>query len=141
VTKPTKPVIHARDHEHGGADPVRIVWESTGEAGAGGGLQFDTYPQAGQWLYIETDGTDTSPSGFGVEVFDDSGNGIDLKAASGGGILLQTTGGGRIVIHSSEDIELNPGTGRYVLMTLPTSDPGVPRALWADSDGFVRYSS
>jgi len=34
-----KPVLHRRDHEHGGADPVRIVWESTG-AGAGGGEAF-----------------------------------------------------------------------------------------------------
>jgi hypothetical protein len=32
-----KPVLHAHDHSHGGADPVRITWESTGEAGTGGG--------------------------------------------------------------------------------------------------------
>jgi hypothetical protein len=30
-----KPVLHRRDHEHGGADPVRIVWESTGAGGGG----------------------------------------------------------------------------------------------------------
>jgi len=32
----TKPVIHRRDHEHGGADPVRILWDSTGGSGGGG---------------------------------------------------------------------------------------------------------
>jgi hypothetical protein len=30
-----RPIIHHRDHEHGGADPVRIQWESTGESGGG----------------------------------------------------------------------------------------------------------
>jgi hypothetical protein len=33
----TKPVIHHRDHEHGGADPVRVVWEDIGTGAGGGG--------------------------------------------------------------------------------------------------------
>jgi len=32
-----KPVLHRRDHEHGGADTVRIVYESVGGGGAGSG--------------------------------------------------------------------------------------------------------
>jgi hypothetical protein len=32
-----KPIIHSRDHEHGGADPVRILWESDDGGGTGGG--------------------------------------------------------------------------------------------------------
>src|SRR5262245_19031627 len=32
-----KPVLHRRDHEHGGADPVRITWESDDSGGGGGG--------------------------------------------------------------------------------------------------------
>jgi hypothetical protein len=33
VTKVQRPIIHGRDHEHGGADPIRIVWESVGSCG------------------------------------------------------------------------------------------------------------
>jgi hypothetical protein len=136
-----KPVLHAHDHQHGGADPVRITWESTGEAGAGGGIQFDTYPQAGQWLYVETDGPDGSPSGFGVEVFDNSGNGIDLASHLGGEVLLQTVGGGDVVIQPSGNLVLTFAGGGLIIASLPGSDPIVPRALWVDSDGFVRVSS
>jgi hypothetical protein len=28
--KQQKPILHSRDHEHGGADPVRTVWEDVG---------------------------------------------------------------------------------------------------------------
>jgi hypothetical protein len=33
-----KPVLHRRDHEHGGADTVRIVYETVGGDGEGGGF-------------------------------------------------------------------------------------------------------
>jgi hypothetical protein len=52
VTKPTKPIVHARDHEHGGADPVRIVWESTGTGGGGG---FPTFALTGGTFSFDTD--------------------------------------------------------------------------------------
>jgi hypothetical protein len=43
-----KPIIHARDHGHGGADPVLIAWEDVGTSGggaaAGGG--WNALPQA-----------------------------------------------------------------------------------------------
>jgi hypothetical protein len=32
-----KPVLHRRDHEHGGADVVRTVWEDVGSSGGGDG--------------------------------------------------------------------------------------------------------
>jgi hypothetical protein len=35
-----KPVLHARDHEHGGADPQRIHYESVGGAGGAGTAVF-----------------------------------------------------------------------------------------------------
>src|SRR6185312_3436643 len=60
----------------------------------GGGLQFDTYPQAGQYLYLETDGSDTSPSGYGQEFYDESGNGISHAVSGGGNLDLSVTGGG-----------------------------------------------
>jgi hypothetical protein len=32
-----RPRVHARDHEHGGADPTLIHWEDVGDGGDGGG--------------------------------------------------------------------------------------------------------
>ena len=32
-----KPVIHARDHAYGGADPLGIAWEDVGDSGGGSG--------------------------------------------------------------------------------------------------------
>jgi hypothetical protein len=32
-----RPIIHARDHEWGGADPAGIVYEDVGDSGGGGG--------------------------------------------------------------------------------------------------------
>lgn len=52
-----KPPIHGRDHRPGGADPI-----------PGTGIQFDTYPQAGNWLYAETTGGTGSPHGYGIEL-------------------------------------------------------------------------
>jgi hypothetical protein len=79
-----KPVNHGRDHSPGGADPIPNL---------SGGINFDTYPQAGEWLYVETDGAGTSPSGFGMEFFDDSGNGIDISA-DGAHLRLNEFGSG-----------------------------------------------
>ena len=48
-----KPIIHGRDHAAGGADPIPGL--------AGGGIDFNTYPQDGDWLYIETTGAGSPP--------------------------------------------------------------------------------
>jgi len=37
MTLAQKPVMHARDHEHGGADPVRFTVEDVGDDSGGGG--------------------------------------------------------------------------------------------------------
>jgi hypothetical protein len=37
MTKRPKPMMHGRDHEHGGADPTLIHWEDVGTDGTGGG--------------------------------------------------------------------------------------------------------
>ena len=46
MSKPSKPVVHARDHEHGGADTVRIHYESVGTGGGGGGAPQAVYELA-----------------------------------------------------------------------------------------------
>jgi hypothetical protein len=155
---PDKPVLHRRDHEHGGADTVRIQYESVGGAGPGG-IMFDTYPQAGQWLYIETDGTDTSPSGYGIEIFDTSGNGIDVgsnggitlknitdgdislnNTSSSGRVLIEASGsdgvdistsGGPISLSASGDISVT-AAGNIIMAGLPFSDPHVLGAIYVD---------
>jgi len=142
MARKAKPHVHGRDHEHGGADTTLIHYEDVGTSGGGsGGIQFDSYPQDGQWLYLETDGPATSPSGFGVEIYDPSGNGVDLASSSGGQITLDTTGGGDILLQSTGDIVLiATGTANILMPALPTSDPGVFNALWVDSSGFLRRS-
>jgi hypothetical protein len=75
-------------------------------SGGGSGLQFDTYPQAGQYLYVETEGSATSPSGYGQEFYDHSGNGINLGVSNGGTLALSVIGGGRIDLSSTGGIQL-----------------------------------
>jgi hypothetical protein len=62
-----KPVLHRRDHEHGGADPVRIVWESTGEAGTGAAIFANTggpFSVPTTPLILDAPGGDTSQMHF-----------------------------------------------------------------------------
>jgi hypothetical protein len=117
-----------------------------GGGSSSSGIQFDTYPQSGQWLYIQADGPATSPSGFGLEMYDASGWGISLGSGSGGPLLLQASGGGDIIIQQS-----NAGAkiilyGHIDLQasvidagSLPTIDPGITGRLW-NNGGVVSVS-
>jgi hypothetical protein len=72
--------MHRRDHEHGGADPVRIAYESVGGAGGGGGVTLkreirgsDGASLAGMGSYtylpfstVIASGSDTLTSDHGV---------------------------------------------------------------------------
>jgi hypothetical protein len=60
MTKRAKPPLHGRDHAPDGADPIPTV--------AGGGIQFDTRPQDGDWLYVETTGTQPDTTHTGIEL-------------------------------------------------------------------------
>jgi hypothetical protein len=147
-----KPVIHGRDHAPGGADPIPGL-------GGGGGIQFDTDNQGG-FLYVQTNDIDTAGSGVGLCLFDDSGGGIQVQASGGGSVEVRTTGGGDTIIRSTGTVRVqdeNTGAGAGVLISslrshvtiatgqqlsgtagylildgLPTSDPGVPGAVWND---------
>jgi hypothetical protein len=121
-----KPILHGRDHRPGGVDPIPGI----------GGIAFDTYPQAGEWLYVETDGAGTTPSGFGMEFFDDSGNGIDISADGchvrlnefgSGDAQLVTTAGDALLQGQSVEVKAvtsgDPATFRsHGGTTLVTSD-------------------
>lgn len=48
MPKRDKPIVHARDHEHGGADPQRIHYEDVGSGGTGGTLTYIVASQEDQ---------------------------------------------------------------------------------------------
>lgn len=63
MTKVSKPIVHRRDHEHGGTDPIRISWESISSFG-----DYSAYVQSlsnlvGYWRLGEgaSPWLDTSP--------------------------------------------------------------------------------
>jgi hypothetical protein len=47
---------------------------------SGGGIQFDTQPQAGQFLYVEADGPGTTADSYAIQLNDTTGNGIGLTS-------------------------------------------------------------
>lgn len=133
--------------DHAGAVHTFAYVEELG-GGGGGGLQFDTYPQAGQYLYVETGGSADSPSGYGQEFFDDSGNGINLATASGGNIDLSSRGGGHIELSSTQGIQINEentsGFGSIIINSgfgkayfLAHDDLDIESAEW----GFLHFRS
>lgn len=144
-----KPVLHAHDHQHGGADPVRITWESTGGAGTGGGIQFDI-DNIGGTLRVETTDTLTGlPTGVGIRFITDSGTfyvssardvnmdavqdilffpGRDFVASANRDASVTAD---RDVVLKAAGVSGTPGVdGNIILSALPTSDPGVSGALW-----------
>lgn len=101
--------LHGRDHTPDGADPI--------PGGGGGGIQFDSYPQAGGWLYAGTTNGASSPNGYGVELDDTSGDGIWLHSTAN----LDATGDAAVTIESAAgDVYLHaPAAGRAVRLTAP----------------------
>ena len=50
-----------------------IRLDATGGGGSGGGIDFGTYPQTGNWFYLETNDSTGSPNDWGLQIFDNSG--------------------------------------------------------------------
>jgi hypothetical protein len=86
--------------------------------GGGGGIQFDTFPQDGDWLHIGTTGTrEGVPSGSGIKLTAvgriniNAQNNIALTDTGGGGIYLTSTAGskgaGYIGLESDGDLFLD----------------------------------
>jgi hypothetical protein len=135
VSKTPKPIIHNRDHEHGGADTVRIVYESVGGAGGGGlAVLFDTFPQDADYLAFDTQ------SGIAMANHDDSpvslqqlGNeALHIENAGSGQLNLESSGTGGIILEctSTGDLIIRVTGGLLVFQGVPTSDPGVSGAIW-----------
>jgi hypothetical protein len=90
-----------RTMDHAGV--VRVVGY---EGESGGGIQFDTASQVGQYLYVETEGSASSPSGYGQEFYDHSGNGINFGVSNGGNLDLRVIGGGHLSLDSTGGIQI-----------------------------------
>ncbi len=190
-------------------DTAEVTWFPLGLAassggGTGSGIQFDTKPQAGGWLYVEADTAAPAAPHSSIELFaaatangiyihEASTNGIILAAdgvvpgvIGGGGVQLFASGGGigafsvaSVDIESSHnDVSLDAGndvniqaaefttgdinltqtahagnitiggsaTGRttlrfsndLLLVGVPTADPVVTNAIWADGGVLVQ---
>jgi hypothetical protein len=81
-------VMHGRDHAPGGADPIPGLGSG---GGGGGGIQFDTYPQSGNWLYVETSDDSGSPDGWGIELLSLDSSGINIQSVSWAQLVSQNS--------------------------------------------------
>jgi hypothetical protein len=98
-----KPVIH-------GGSSARTLRPDPRPDGSGSGIEFDTYPQSGNWLYAATSSSDANTSGYGIllvpsdglsintpssfTVFADSGIGL---TTSSGNLNLTASGSGHAI--------------------------------------------
>jgi hypothetical protein len=168
VTRTSKPIIHNRDHEHGGADPVRIHYETVGTGGGGTGfIQFGV-DNNGDWISIDANGSGTDPlRGTSVSIRSNTDAPIEFRQEGDadlriindgtGDLLLQELGGGDFDLRSSngagtvwshDDLTLRSHNGNvivspdgFVLMpSLPTSDPHVVGQVWSSS-GTLKVSA
>lgn len=104
MTKPTRPILHARDHEHGGADVVGIQWEMAGEDGGGTGDGVNDATLDATWTYlggifgIDTTIAGTITDGTTLGFWSASGTGTDMFCGLEGSWQIDITG---TVTHSS----------------------------------------
>lgn len=91
------------------------VEAETGGGGGGddgGGIQFDTSPQAGDWLYMETHDSAGAPGGYG----------IDLKTTEGG-----------IQLYADSVLNTNSHEGTFITDDGPT---GIRLVATGEGSGF-----
>jgi hypothetical protein len=114
-------------------DSATVTWvppfgsAASSPAPSGSGIQFDTSPQSGDWLDIETTGTDAS--GLGVNIAD-TGGGVSIGSTGGpltlGGVQTGSSGygvqvasdGGLIDVYNIGDIRIETHGGELTLFTL-----------------------
>ena len=92
---------------------------SPSAAAASSGIKFDTAPQAGQYLFVETDGPALTPDGFVFEVRDPNGNGSaiygvpvilgDVLNTNNGAVYLLTGGGHRFDLTLAQEFSVRNG--------------------------------
>lgn len=70
---------------------------------SGSGIQYDTYPQSGDWLYSETTG-EGGPNGAGVDFEDTGSGGIRFVASNTGYVIINANGQGDVNIGVNGDL-------------------------------------
>jgi len=113
--KPTVPTYDYTDPPEGVEGQIAIMRNATPltGGGGGGGLQFDTYPQDGGYLYAHTNDFSDSSIGAGLEFIDDGGGGVYIESHGSGGIRIVTTepsGTSEIHLTSVNDIYIETVT-------------------------------
>src|SRR5262249_13182019 len=119
VTKQLKPILHARDHGHAGADPVHIVWEDVGISG-GGGAATANQP----WVYVQRRNVAVASSaGVNTTIdFDTSNANVSGAADASGKFTLNVLSG------ANHGIRINQA-GTYLWSVNATSQTtGAPAA-------------
>jgi hypothetical protein len=88
--KHPKPIIHGRDHEHGGADPTHIVYEDVGTSGGGGGSGGEPFGVGQRKSFTAAANTTTQLAPF--DNFDASDDTVYQKDATTGAMRILKTG-------------------------------------------------
>ena len=79
-----KPILHGRDHAEGGADPIPGLG-----TGGGGGIDFDVWPQQGDYFHLETLAGSVPGQTAGIQITSQ----IDTSAMYQPGLLSSRRGG------------------------------------------------
>lgn len=140
------------------------LWAPGGGGAGGGGIQFDTDPQTGDWLVVETTATIPGHLNDGMQLYsygdieiqntstDNTGNvvvagdsGVGITGRGDQGVVINATGDGDLLLVTSGGlgayITLELGSGSLLrIKGLPTSNPGVAGGnyVWRDSSGYLR---
>lgn len=104
----------------------------SGMSPSGGGIQFDTKPQDGGYLYVETDGPHPAPNTASMELFDTDA-GIFIHESAGTGIVLAGAGATSYNVGGG-GLQFAAATGGVTIVT----DSGA--TLTIDSDGTLNVN-
>jgi hypothetical protein len=97
---------------------------AAGASAAGGGIQFDTFPQDGDWLYVRvTDGTG-APSGIPLHFYDSSTAPVGIRLESDNGEIDIQAFGNQLALSSHgvlstlTDVSMTSDVGAFYRITV-----------------------
>lgn len=106
---------------------------------AASGIQFDTTPQAGEFLEVETGGPGVTPFGTTIDLHDESGDGVSLRSVGTVNLIgvsldltgtshftLLSTGSDDSLIESGDgDLSVQSSGGDIIMLTGAGGSPGL----------------
>jgi hypothetical protein len=96
--------LHAATHARGGSDPI-----------AAGGIQFDTYPQADDWLFVETTST---LDGTTITALEARYPGAPSTVFSGAETLFLVSGSAAFQVFAPDAGQINLDTADFGVINL-----------------------